>query len=351
MDELNRLNDRKRSLLQIIDLLRLEGEITQSRLRDTLQLQGSTVSYLVNDLKKMGVIVNTGEVVQSSGPGKPGSVLQLSNELAQFIGLHVEGDRIHSYVVGLDGRVLDYQVISVAVPTAIEEIVTSTLDDLVGSNPAISGVGIAMKGLVLKSDRIQVGPRSGIAPAGWTIQGFLQRLRERYSPVPVLLENDANCVALLYQHQKQRSDMDLILYLLNEDPFGIGCSILQHGALIKGARGAAGQYYEKDSRFVQPRGSTRREEYPVEVFVTEMMHHVATAGYLLDPEEIVLAGSLFDRTDRYDVSGIDQDIEHYQLPMDVLVKPGSESFNPGMGAALIATNSFVLETISKVGAR
>lgn len=345
------MNDRKRSLLRVFDVLRMEGDMTQSRLKDTLQLRSSTVSYLVSDLKKLGVIVNSGETLHSEGRGKPGRLLQLNHDRAQFIGLYIEAQRVHCHVVGLDGQVIDQQVAEVPQAGAMEEWTVRIMDELIDRFSAIRGIGIAMKGLVLDQDQLLFGRRPGVAAETWGIEGFLGRLRERYDTIPILLENDANCVALLHQHQQQRTDMDLILYLLNESPFGIGCAILQQGILTRGARGGAGQYFEKDSRFALAEAVAGRDHWSPEVFVGAMMHHVAMAAYLLDPEEIILAGSLFEGQRDYSQSVLADLIRSWGLPMPVKIRSEDSLFNPGMGAALIATNRFVLETIEKVGAR
>lgn len=349
MTNLKRISERKRSLLKIINTLMLDGEMSQTELSRRVDLQASTLSYLVNDLKGMELVVNSGQL-SGIGPGKPATILRLNPEKACFLGLYVEVDEIRAYLVGLDGSIVTVESFPLGDPAKLEDTTALAIQTILTRYPLVAGVGIAMKGLVLNDDAIQFGQRAKIGNKNWRIQGFLAHLKERFS-LPILLENDANCVAILHQFHEQRSDMDLVLYLLNQNPFGIGCAILSKGELVHGARGAAGQYFEKGSPFIQPEEVAARGTETLQHFLEKMVEHILTTSYLLDPEAVILTGNIFRADQAQGEAHFLRDLARYPFPMAVTIRNESPKFNPGMGAAMIALDRYLKDTIEKVGAR
>lgn len=344
---MKRMNERKRSLIQIIDLLRVKGEMSQSEICRQIQLQPSTLSYLINDLKRMGLVVNSGLAPSQIGPGKPATMISLNQSHTKFLGLYAKDDQLVLYVVGLDGALARRAVYTIPSPDLLEESMIGAIGSMLKEFTDIEGIGIAIKGVVLTADAIEFGQREHLGYRRWQIQGLTAHLRSQF-PVPVILENDANCMALLYQYGQQRSRLNLLLYLLNQSPFGIGCAILDQGKLLRGGRGAAGQYFEKGSPFVHENGTGPRVTDSPR-FVHLLMQHILSAAYLLDPDEIVLTGSLFDQAG--DQDALAQELGRQRFPMPVTIRAEDTRYNPAMGAALIATTQFISDTIIKVGAR
>lgn len=347
---MKRLNDRKRNLVKIINTLMLEGAMSQTELSKRLQLQTSTLSYLMNDLKRLDLVVNSGQTIASDGPGKPATIIRLNPDKAYFLGLYVEVEKILAYIVGLDGSIIHRQSFPLDPPTALEACVSQAIRAILDQYPLVEGIGIAMKGLVLNDDAIRFGQRDKIGFKSWQVDGLMSHLHSAFNK-PIMLENDANCVAVLHQYHQQRSDMDLILYLLNQSPFGIGCAILSNGELIKGSRGAAGQYFEKGSPFIRPEEIARRETETLNHFLEKMLEHILTTSYLLDPEEVILTGNIFKDDQQSNEQTFLAGIAQYPFPMQVNIRNESQKFNPGMGAAMIAANQYIRDTIEKVGAR
>jgi len=348
--KMNRINDRKRSLLRMVDVLKREGPMTQTMLKEHTNMQASTASYLMNDLKSIGIVINSGETIQGSGAGKPGNLIQLNNNLAQFIGIYVEDNQVNVYVTGLDGITLDYRKVVMGNPTQVEQALIQVVDSICQENSIIRGIGIAMKAMVLSDGTIRFGYRDGMNE-NWKLQGLLQRLTTHFSGIPIVIENDANCTALLYQYEQKEDKMDLVLYLLNRIPFGIGCSILVKGKLLKGANGSTGQYFEKGSRLRSLAiDKTNKDEY-LESFITALMPHIATTAYLLDPKIVVLSGSFLSDLEEKTVDKVESIIKSYHLPIEVILTKGNQDYDPAKGAALIAMNDYISSFIAKVGAR
>lgn len=346
---MTRNNDRKRNLGKMIDILKREGPMTQTMLKDYTNFQASTVSYLVNDLRNFGMVIDCGETLQGNGPGKPGNLIQLNNKLAQFIGVYVEDNQVNLYVIGLNGETIDFQQTKIEYPTQVERVLIEMVQAKFHENSNIQGIGIAMKAMVLSGDKIRFGFRKGMLEQ-WELQGLKQRLNDHFEGIPIIIENDSNCTAILYQYQQKRDKMDLILYLLNRIPFGIGCAMLVKGELIKGANGAAGQYFYKGSKLIEYI-SNSEEKGCLENIVDGLMPHISTTSYLFDPEKIVLSGSFLNEVKPETLSKVEAIIKSYRLPYEVILTEGNLEFDPGKGAALIAINNFISDFIAKVGAR
>jgi len=348
--KMNLNNDRKRSLMRMVDVLKREGPMTQTMLKEQMNMQASTASYLVNDLKSFGIVIDSGETIQMAGPGKPGNLIQLNNNLAQFIGIYVEDNQVNVNVIGLDGTTLDFIQAPIENPTKVEEVLMKVVDSICRENSKIHGIGIAMKAMVLSDGTIRFGYRDGMNE-NWKLQGLLQRLNSRFSGIPIVIENDANCTALLYQYEQKEDKMDLVLYLLNRIPFGIGCAILVKGKLLKGANGATGQYFEKGSQLRSlAQGIIDKDEY-LESFVAALMPHIATTAYLLDPKIVVLSGSFLNDVEAKTIEKVEVIIKSYQLPVEVILTNGNKEYDPAKGAALLAMNDYISSFIAKVGAR
>ncbi len=344
------IDNRKRSLTIMINVLKRHGPMTQTRLKDYTNLRGSTASYLVNDLKKFGMVIDSGETIQYRGPGKPGSLLQLNNDFAQFIGCYVEDNLININVVGLDGISLLQNAVGVDNDSSVEETLIRAIEEVMKSFPNINGIGMAMKALVLLDGTINAKVEEK-QPHAFNMEAFQHRMKEIFPITPVVIENDANCAAILYQHEMKENKMDLLLYLLNSSPFRIGCSILVQGKILKGYRGTAGQYFEKGLRLpVLQKDSENTLDY-MESMVDAVLAHMVTATYLVDPKKIVLSGSVFNGIGKEGLKRLDVLIQKHEFPADVLIMKGNEELDPAKGAALIAMDDYISSFIEKAGAR
>lgn len=351
MVNVKRANERKRGLEVIMDKIRISGPMTQTELKEESNLLGSTASYLVNDLKNIGLLVDSGELIHRNGPGKPAAVLKLNSELASFIGIYLEDYSIKMYVTGLDGEVLEKRTVPMDHFKEIEKLMKRSIKGIVSAYPNIRGIGIAVKGIVYNDGAIKFGYRAGIREENWKLHGLQKALESAFPEIHIVIENDANCAAVLFQYRQRRKNMNLILYLLNISPFGIGCSILQEGNLYRGFSGSAGQYFEKSSYFSRNKDLKSGAPEEIEHCIHEIMSHVRMSGFLLDPERIILSGSIFDDIDEERQEKLERLIADYKLPFKVSMTRGNKEFNPACGAALISTNHYISRMIDKVGVR
>ena len=75
--------------------------MTQAHLKELMQLQGSTISYLVNDLRRQHLVKNSTKSIETVKVGKPGQLIELDNEYAYFLGIYLEETFFDAHVIGL----------------------------------------------------------------------------------------------------------------------------------------------------------------------------------------------------------------------------------------------------------
>ncbi len=347
---MNKGLERKGNLLGIIGALRCGGAMSQSRLKDCCGLRASTVSYLVRDLKACGLVKDLGRALGNGKAGKPGSIVALNNDLASFLGIYAEDDRLDALVVGIDEATLDERHVRFE-EFRVEEAIFSTIRQTLERYPNIRGVGVAIKAMVLDDGTIRSGRRHDAAggESFWHFSGLRERLGDAFPQMLIAVENDANCAAVRFHYQNRRETQNLIVCLLNRDPFGIGCGLLVNGCLFRGASGAAGEFYDGDKRLRGLAESLFGGEDFIERFVPAILPRVMDAVCLLDPERVVLAGSFFDGLGEAGRMAVEKAFKASPAPVSVM--GGIRELSPAKGAALLVTDDYIAAFIEEVKKR
>lgn len=344
---MNKRNEKKQNLTMIIEMLRRYGAMTQARLKEYCSLQASTVSYLVSDLKQYGVIKDSGaEVQQQPKIGKPGNVIELDNSDSQFLGMYVEDEFIDVYLIGIDGKTINEERILMD-GTSVKETVMRTVKKRISANPHISGIGIAIKAIVYKDGTVKSAQRSGPDKMrrNWSFSGLLSGLQRAYPQIPIIVENDANCIAELYNYNCKREKKDIVVYLMNKEPFGIGCGLLMDGRLYRGARGAAGEFSDSASVIKDIDIKNMDDRFFLETIIKYITPYVMGAAAFLDPECIVFTGSCLNGLVSYCEELISDISAKTGIPMTA---ESVDILNPAKGAALLVIDKYVSNLVNEV---
>lgn len=343
---MNKKIERKHNLKLLIEMLRLFGPVAQARLKDYCNLQASTVSYLINDLKAENLVIDIGKEDTQGRVGKPGNMISLNNAEAQFLGIYVEDDGLDSYLMGIDGRTLHYSRTEYA-PANVEKMICTVIEDALRLHANIRGIGITIKAIVYKDGHIKSGVRHDGNSGGnrWDLLDLPSELRARFPGVPIIVENDANCAAELYWYE-QKCD-NFALYLLNDRPFGIGCGLMINGKVYRGAQGAAGEFFIKDLDVEQIYADMKGKKGGLEKLLSTVLPHILQTAYLLDPERIILTGSLFSGITAQALD--DAQVFLKAIPKPVVLDSGTEqTLNPAKGAAMLAINDYIDRFVEEV---
>lgn len=231
----NTIRDINRQI--VLNYVREREPISRAEIARETELQRSTISAIVEDLKLEGLVEEIGEG-ESTGGRRP-TMLRLRTAGAIAIGVAITPTRTTVATSDLAGRVVEQEEF---LTDPDSEKTLGQIIDLVQAyssrnRGAIEGVGISLPGLV--------NPAKGEAV-------YVPYFKWRDLPVsqvisaavglPVIIENDANAVALaeLWFGRPEVSDArDFIMVLVAE---GVGTGIIFNGQIYRGEGGAAGEF-------------------------------------------------------------------------------------------------------------
>jgi predicted NBD/HSP70 family sugar kinase len=230
---LNTIRDINRQI--VLNYVREREPISRAEIARETALQRSTISAIVEALKTEGLIEEVGEG-ESTGGRRPTMLkLRAVGPIALGVSLTPTCTTIASS--DLAGRVIDQEEFPTETDKTLKKVISVLRDFTARYKGSIEGVGVSLPGLV--------DPSTGNA---LYIPYFLWRdlpVSEMISTavgLPVVIDNDANAVALAelwFGRPEVLDARDFILVLVAE---GVGTGIIFDGQVYRGQRGAAGEF-------------------------------------------------------------------------------------------------------------
>ncbi|HJP93119.1 MAG TPA: ROK family transcriptional regulator [Pyrinomonadaceae bacterium] len=230
---LNTIRDINRQI--VLNYVREREPISRAEIARETDLQRSTISAIVEDLKTEGLVEEVGEG-ESTGGRRP-TLLKLRAAGPIALGVSITPTCTTIAISDLAGRVIDQEEFLTHPDKTISEVIAVTRKFVTRYKGTIEGVGVSLPGLV--------DPSTGTA---LYIPYFLWRdlpISEMISNaigLPVVIDNDANAVALAelwFGRPEVNNARDFILVLVAE---GVGTGIIFDGQVYRGQRGAAGEF-------------------------------------------------------------------------------------------------------------
>jgi predicted NBD/HSP70 family sugar kinase len=238
---LQSLRDANRRL--VIRVLRRHGVASRAQIARITGLSRSTVSSLVTDLQRSGLIVEReGDGPGGAQVGRPPVLITLSPSAGAAVGIDFGHSHIAVAVADLAHTVLAerWQEIDVDHHAAegldmAADLVDAALAEAGVARHQIVGIGMGLPGPVSATQHT-VGSTS-ILP-GW-VGVHAAREMERRLGVPVNVENDANLGALAEHLWGAGRGADDVVYI--KAASGIGAGLVLGGRLHRGIGGTAGE--------------------------------------------------------------------------------------------------------------
>ena len=230
---LNTIRDINRQI--VLNYVREREPISRAEIARETDLQRSTISAIVEDLKTEGLVEEVGEG-ESTGGRRP-TLLKLRAAGPIALGVSITPTCTTIATSDLAGRVIDQEEFLTDAHKTLGQVIDVVHAFTERYKGSIEGVGVSLPGLV--------DPSTGTA---LYIPYFLWRdlpISEMISNavgLPVVIDNDANAVALaeLWFGRPEVNDArDFILVLVAE---GVGTGIIFDGQVYRGQRGAAGEF-------------------------------------------------------------------------------------------------------------
>jgi predicted NBD/HSP70 family sugar kinase len=230
----NTIRDINRQI--VLNYVRERGPISRAEIAYETELQRSTISLIVDELKTGGLLE---EVYGESTGGRPPILLSLHTADAVAIGVDLGTLRTIIATSDLAGRVLEQEEFPTD-PDAektISQIIKYTKKLIRKNKGTIEGIGISLPGLV--------DPESGTALFipyfKWRDLKISQEIRAA-TGLAVSADNDANAAALAelwFGRPEIREVRDFIIVLIEA---GVGTGIVFDGQVYRGENGAAGEF-------------------------------------------------------------------------------------------------------------
>jgi predicted NBD/HSP70 family sugar kinase len=229
---LNTIRDINRQI--VLNYVREREPISRAEIARETDLQRSTISAIVEDLTREGLIEEVGEG-ESTGGRRP-TMLKLRAVGPIAVGVSLTPTLTTIATSDLAGRVIDQQEFLTDPQKTLNQVIAA-VRELKARYGSIEGVGVSLPGLVDPS----TGTALYIPYFPWRDLPVSEMISTAVG-LPVVIDNDANAVALaeLWFGRPEVNDArDFILVLVAE---GVGTGIIFDGQVYRGQRGAAGEF-------------------------------------------------------------------------------------------------------------
>lgn len=228
------------NLSDVLQLIWREQHISRAEIARQRELSRSTVSLIVDELLKLGLVQEVG-VGESRGGRRP-IVLRFNDDAAVILGVDLGATHVAVTLTNLRGTVLSWETRKHPVredpPGALALVNTLAercLETWGGSQRLLMGVGMAVPSPV---DPERPDFLHEVLVPGWKGVNVSQGLHQRFR-VPVIVDNDANLGALAERWWGAGRGVNDFAYI--KLATGIGCGFMIDGKVYRGASGIAGE--------------------------------------------------------------------------------------------------------------
>ena len=226
--------------VKILNLLRDDGPISRSDMAKKTNISKVTISEIVKRLSKEGFTKKAGKGSSTSKGGKRPTLIKLNPDKGYVIGIEIKKNLVNLAIANIEADIIAKDYFKYSDQDSMDEVINKTfqcidqnLTDLSIDLDKLISIGIGVPGFV----DYEKGVLS-YSHKGWQEKPFATRFSEKYN-IPVLIENDANMVAIgedLLGAGKEESNFICITL-----EAGIGAGIIMDELLIRGATGMAGE--------------------------------------------------------------------------------------------------------------
>jgi predicted NBD/HSP70 family sugar kinase len=227
------------SVGDVFRLIRAGVGTSRSSLARISGLAPSTISLRVDALVRLGLVSEGGN--DRSRGGRRARLLEVAASAGFVAGMDVGAHHVQLALADLTGALLVVEGIPVAIeqgPDAATEYLWQALTGLIvrsGLDPELLlGLAVGLPAPIESTTGRVVLP--SFMPS-WH-NADLPGLFSRYTDIPVLIENDANLLALA-ERSETHAELDQLLAV--KLGTRIGCGIISAGRLHRGVGGAAGE--------------------------------------------------------------------------------------------------------------
>jgi len=359
------------NIARILRLTWQESGISRIEIANKLNLDKSTVTKTVNELKARGFI---NEVAQgSSGPqgGRRPVALEVSNNFACFGGIEITPAIFTCCILDIHGNVLYEHLEEINSDeykgTGFEGVLTKAIRMIEAEAQKIGiilmGIGVGLPGLV----NSKAGKISYSIPLMMEESFPFAETVKKITSIPVVIDNDSRCCCFGEMMATKNHLTDNLMYLLTEyrsvNPLeatvknlSIGIGLLINGEIVTGPecysgefrsilcqKGFRGQLYSGDENL----DLEKMSEAQLEVLFAELAQHIAFLVHILNIQSVCIGGGINDKYEEIIESQIKKRIDYqwpYSFPKNYNVyKSAFNKIAVAYGAASMVIEQFFKE--------
>ncbi|GAA0409458.1 sugar kinase [Acrocarpospora corrugata] len=221
---------------EVLQLIRSGEAATRADLGRVTGLSRPAVVHRVTELLQRGLVVEDAE--GPSTGGRPPVRLRFNAAGGVVPVASLGASRTQIAVCDLSGAILDRTEVVIDVeegPDVVLPLVMDTWEKLLNGRAPVVGVGLGVPATVeFAAGRTE----SARVMAGWTGVEIPPLIAARY-PVPVLVDNDVNAIAMGEHRVAYAAELGDLLFVKVSTRVGAG--VISNGAILRGALGAAGE--------------------------------------------------------------------------------------------------------------
>ena len=224
----------------VVDAIRRQGPLSRSDLSEHLAYSRASVTGIVGRMIDAHILTEAGEG-KSAGGRRP-YLLDINPELGCVAGVDIGATSVDIALADFRGNILERAAEPADVrgrPADFLDRVTVVIRELMdrrGLQPgAMLGIGVGVPGPVEFSSGVLIAPPLMPLWEGFPIRAYL---RQVFPNARVVVDNDVNIMAKGEHQAGAGRGMDNFLFI--KIGTGIGCGIISHGEVYRGADGAAG---------------------------------------------------------------------------------------------------------------
>lgn len=227
-----RSNNEKSVLQQIF----IDEPISRIQISRNLGLNKSTVSAIYNDLKEKDLVVETGQGDSSEVGGRKPVMIKVNKDYGYTINFDLGFNHLDVMANYIEGTPFSYERIY-TVGKDIHQMVEMLIEEakkLSATREGLMGISVAIHGIVMGT-QIKSSPFIDMQDVD-----LYQVLTDEFE-VPVVLENEANLVAMAQRDFSKLSDKRLHNIVVFSIHKGIGAGIVIDHEIYRGEYGEAGE--------------------------------------------------------------------------------------------------------------
>ncbi len=234
---------RELNRLKVVDFLRTNGTASRADVARRTGLSRSTVSTLVADLQRRGLVVDREVTSAGEGrPGRPATLIALDPSAGTAVGVDFDHDRVGVAVSDLSREVLaetwhpwDVDNDAEGALDLAAEKIGCVLDEAEVDRERVLGAGMALAGPI---DQQRRGLHKSAVLPDWAGVDAAHELEARVG-LPTYVDNDANLGALAEVTLGAGRNARFAAYVSLSS--GIGAGMVVDGSPYRGHAGTAGE--------------------------------------------------------------------------------------------------------------